>query len=72
MDKERITEAIADALEIDEDEVVMGKKLEEYDNFDSLVFLTLISLLEDCGVSLSSNDLEKIVYIDDIYKIAKR
>ena len=70
MDKERITEAIADALEIDEDEVVMGKKLEEYDNFDSLVFLTLISLLEDCGVSLSSNDLEKIVYIDDIYKIA--
>tara|TARA_Y100000816_G_scaffold291734_1_gene284094 strand:- start:215 stop:430 length:216 start_codon:yes stop_codon:yes gene_type:complete len=71
MDKERITEAIADALEIDEDEVIMGKKLEDYDNFDSLVFLTLISLLEDCGVSLSSNDLENIVYIDDIYKIVK-
>ena len=72
MDKEIITEAIADALEIDEDEVIMGKKLEDYDNFDSLVFLTLISLLEDCGVSLSTNDLENIVSIDDIYKIAER
>lgn len=72
MDKEKVTEAIADALEIDEEEVEMGKKLEDYENFDSLVFLTLISALEDCGMSLSTNDLENLVYIDDIYKIAKR
>tara|TARA_A100001011_G_C14095883_1_gene750614 strand:- start:485 stop:703 length:219 start_codon:yes stop_codon:yes gene_type:complete len=72
MDKQRIKEAIADALEVDEEEVVMGKKLEDYENFDSLAFLTLISLLEDCGVSLSANDLENIVKIDDIYEIADR
>jgi len=70
MDTEKISEIIAEALEIEVEEVVLGKQLNEYENFDSLVLLTLITLLEDSGVSLTTDDLENIERIDDIYKLA--
>ena len=70
MDNEKINEVIAEALEIEVEEVVLEKQLNEYENFDSLALLTLITLLEDSGVSLTTDDLENIKSIDDIYKLA--
>ena len=70
MNKDTINDVIADALEVEIEEVHPEKYLEDYDSFDSLVFLTLISLLEDVGVSLSTNDLPNIKKFEDVYKVA--
>ena len=70
MNKDTINDVIADALEVEIEEVQPEKYLEDYESFDSLVFLTLISLLEDVGVSLSTNDLQNIKKVEDVYKVA--
>ena len=70
MNKDTINDVIADALEVELEEVQPEKYLEDYESFDSLVFLTLISLLEDVGVSLSTNDLQNIKKVEDVYKVA--
>lgn len=69
---DEINDAIAEALEIDASEVQASRRLDDYENFDSLALLTLIALLEDIGVKISTDDLDQLNTVDDIHKVANR
>lgn len=70
MNIEEVNAAIIEALEIEIEEFVADKKLEEYENYDSLALLTLMTLLEDGGIVISADDLDTIECASDIYKLA--
>jgi acyl carrier protein len=70
MKKDEVNEAIVEALEIEAHELDPSKKLDDYENYDSLALLTLMSLLEDGGVEIESDDLDSIECVSDIYRLA--
>lgn len=66
---EKIQEIIADGLGVDKEAVTMGASFKEDLQADSLdLFEMVMSLEEEFGVEIPSEDLEKIVTVGDVMK----
>lgn len=47
MSEQEKIEVIAEILEVEPEEVVLGKKLEEYDTWDSVAILSVITIMNE-------------------------
>ena len=64
---EKIKEIVADQLGIDEDDIKLESNFKEDLEADSLdLFELVMALEEEYGVEIPSEDLEKIVTVNDI------
>jgi len=60
---------VKEALEIDGGEIQLADDFRSYDEWNSLAVLSLISALDDeYDVVLSSEELRKLITLDDLYK----
>ena len=72
--EEKFLELFAEVLEREEDEAPLNFKdrLEDFEMWDSLAALSLVSMLDDeYGVIMGSKDLEKMKTIQDIWGFVK-
>lgn len=70
MTKQELLDSIADALQRDEalSEDMLLENIEEY---DSLGIISLITLYDSFGISISGNDLRQCKSIKDLLHLAK-
>lgn len=69
---EKIKEIVADQLGIDEDDIKLESNFKEDLEADSLdLFELVMALEEEYGVEIPSEDLEKIVTVNDIIEYLK-
>ena len=67
MDNQEKMALLEDMFELDEGELSPETKLSEIENWDSMMKLTLIVLMdEECGQTLKSEDIKKFNTIQDI------
>lgn len=65
--KDLFLKRFADAIER-EDGIKMEDEFRNYEEWDSLALLSLVSILDDeYGINISRNELEKMKTIKDIY-----
>ena len=65
-DQEKLA-LLEEMFEMDEGTLASETKLDEIDNWDSMMKLTLIVLVdEECGKTLKSDDIKKFSTIQDI------
>ncbi len=70
MSREERIEIIADILEEDIDSILEDKELTEYENWDSVAILSVISVVnENTGKFLHASDIEKLVTVADLMKV---
>lgn len=70
MSREEKIEIIADILEEDVDSILEDKELLDYDNWDSVAILSVISVVnENTGKFLHASDIEKLVTVADLMKV---
>lgn len=72
--EEKFLELFAEVLEREEDEVPLNFKdrLEDFEMWDSLAAISLVSMLDDeYGIIMGSKDLEKMKRIQDIFDFVK-
>ena len=66
---EKMNEMIADQLSVDEDKITLESNFKEDLDADSLdLFELVMSLEEEYGVEIPSEDLEKILTVNDVIK----
>ncbi len=69
---EKIKEIVADQLGIEEDDIKLESNFKEDLEADSLdLFELVMALEEEYGVEIPSEDLEKIVTVNDIIEYLK-
>lgn len=67
MNEQEKIELIAEILEVEPDDVVIGKKLEEYDTWDSVAILSVIAVMnEKFEKTPSAKDVAKNKTIDEL------
>ncbi len=67
MDNQKKLELLEDMFELDEGTLNPEMELTEIENWDSMMKLTLIVLMdEECGKTLKSDDIKKFNTIQDI------
>ena len=66
---EKMKEMIADQLSVDEDKITLESNFKDDLDADSLdLFELVMSLEEEYGVEIPSEDLEKILTVNDVIK----
>ena len=70
MDEKAIKREIADILEVEEDELNPENRLEEYEAWDSIAVLAIISLVsENKGAFLHADDINKLNTVGDLFNL---
>ncbi len=70
MEREKILETIADILEVDVDELSEDRELVEFDTWDSIAVLSVISVVsENTGKYLHASDIDKLVTIKNLMDV---
>lgn len=70
MNNEEIIREVADILEVDESEINEEKKLDEYDTWDSIAVLAVISLInEKKGVFLHASEINSLKTVKDLINL---
>ncbi len=70
MNKNDIIREIADILEVSNEEVVLDKPLDEYEAWDSVAVLSVISLVNDqTGRFLHASDILKLNTVQDLVNL---
>jgi len=65
--KEKLIQAIKEALELDEEDVSLQNSLRDFDNWDSMSKLSLIALLDEhFEVQISNLEFDQIDTIQDL------
>lgn len=66
MDIERKLELFAEVLDLDVDEIILDKKLEEYDEWDSVAVLSYIAMMdEEFGKEIKGAEIKEFVTVQD-------
>ena len=67
MSNEEKMALLEDMFEVDEGTLTSDMELNDLENWDSMMKLTLIVLMdEECGKTLKSDDIKKFITIQDI------
>ena len=59
-------ELLADAWDMDVEEIDEDAVLEDLDNWDSMTKLSVIVMFDECGKKITSDDIKKFVTVKDI------
>ncbi len=72
--EQKFIELFKEILEAEDLEIRLGDKFREYNDWDSLVYLSLIAMLdEEFGVAIENDDFQKLITVADmINEIKKR
>lgn len=66
MDSKTKIELLADILDLESDEIDPDKKLEEYDEWDSVAVLSYIVMIDEkFGKAITASDIKRFVTIQD-------
>lgn len=66
MDIERKLELFAEVLDLDVDEIILDKKLEEYDEWDSVAVLSYIAMMDEkFGKEIKGAEIKEFVTVQD-------
>ena len=72
MNQDKFIERLADALELDNNDIEMSLDFKELEEWDSLASLSLIAMLdEEYEVELESEDLDALSTVEDLYLFVK-
>ena len=72
MNQDKFIERLADALELDNNDIEMSLDFKELEEWDSLASLSLIAMLdEEYEVELESEDLDALNTVKDLYLFVK-
>lgn len=67
--KDKFITALAEALEMEENEIKIEDKFREYENYDSLSELSILAMLDsDFDIELEMEEYNKYITVDDLYK----
>lgn len=67
MSREKIIEEIADILEIDVEEVIEEKKLDDFDTWDSVAVLSVIAIMNEWfGRYPHADEIRKLITVGDL------
>jgi len=66
--KDKLISALAEALEMEENEIKMENKFREYENYDSLSELSILAMLDsDFDIELEMAEYNKYITVEDLY-----
>lgn len=64
---------LAEALEINEDEISMEAALDSFPTFDSLAMVIILAKIdEDFGKQLKAEDIREAKTVNDLYKLLEK
>ena len=67
--KEKFTNALREALEMEDTEIAMDDHFREYENWDSLARLSLIAVLdEEFDVEIEDEEFEQLTTVGDLFE----
>lgn len=71
--KQKFIENIKEVLEIEDRELAMSDKFREYDEWDSLAYLSVIAMLdEEYGVQIEETEFKKLQTLEDLYTVVTK
>jgi acyl carrier protein len=70
--KEKLINVLAEALEMETDDIMLGDKFREYENYDSLTELSVFAMLdEEFGIELEMKEYKQYVTVNDLIKLVE-
>ncbi len=67
--KDKFITALAEALEMEDNEIKMEDTFRDYDTYDSLSELSILAMLDsDFGIELEMNEYNTYLTVGDLYK----
>jgi acyl carrier protein len=68
--KEKLYNALAEALEMGPDQLNPGDAFRDYQNYSSLTELSILAMLDsEFGIELEMKDYNKLITVDDLLKL---
>jgi acyl carrier protein len=65
--KEKLTAALAEALEMDENQIKIEDKFRSYENYSSLTELSILALLDsEFGIEIEMSEFNKYLTVGDL------
>lgn len=69
--EEKFIELMKDVLEIEDRDINMGDKFREYEEWNSLAYLSVIAMLdEEYDCQIEETDFRKLQTLEDLYNAA--
>lgn len=66
-------EQFKEVLEVEDKEIKMSDVFREYEEWDSLAYLSLIALYdEEYNIQIEESDFQKLKTVEDLYKVTKK
>ena len=66
--EEKFLESLKDVLEVEEHTINMEDKFREYDEWNSLAYLSVIAMIdEEYDLQIEEADFKKLITIQDLY-----
>lgn len=70
--EDKIIEAFRDAMDNEELEIKLSDSFRDYDDWDSLAYLSMIAALdEEFGIEIEDEDFEKLETVSDVLNAVK-
>lgn len=71
--EEKFLENLKEVFEIEDRELSMNDKFREYPEWDSLVYLSIIAMLDDeYDIQIEESDFKKLLTIGDLYNAVNK
>ncbi len=68
--KDKLINALAEALEMDSDKIKMEDILRDYENYSSLTELSVLAMLDsEFGIEIEMNEFNKYKTVDDLMQL---
>lgn len=66
-------EQFKEVLEVEDKEIKMSDVFREYEEWNSLAYLSLIALYdEEYNIQIEESDFQKLKTVEDLYKVTKK
>ncbi len=70
--EEKLISALAEALEMEENDINSEDQFREYENYDSLTELSVFAMLdEEFGIELEMNEYKQYIKVKDLIELVK-
>lgn len=70
--KKKLLDGLAEALEMEVEEISIGDEFREYENYDSLTELSVFAMLdEEFGIELEMKEYKKYITVKDLLSLVE-
>ena len=70
--EQKLIAALAEALEMETDNIMLVDKFREYENYDSLTELSVFAMLdEEFGIELEMNEYKQYITVNDLIRLVE-